>query len=179
MNSIAKLQRFAEAASANGDAFKSIYEVTLSATQEIFSLNNDYFRSFVEGCASPEGRLDGSELVSAYAQGLERASAYCRDVSEVCSKTQVALFKAGSLSADEAAKLFFAELETLYQALPMDQSQFSEMLKSAFSCASSTCEKIIDTSRQMTESSIAVVAHAAPATAGSAGTTAKAARKVA
>jgi hypothetical protein len=179
MSSIAKLQRFAEAASANGDAFKSIYDVTLAASQQIFALNNDFFQSFVAGCTVPKSSLDAHELVNTYAQGLERASAYCRDLSDICSKTQVEVFKAGSLSADEATKFFFAEIERLFQSLPMDQSPFSEMLKSVFSNAGSTCEKIIDTSRQMTESSLAVVAHAGQAAGKSAGTTVRSARKTA
>ncbi len=179
MNSIAKLQRFAEAASANGDAFKSIYDVTLAASQQIFALNNDFFQSFVEGCTVPKSSPDTHELVSMYAQGLERTSAYCRDISDICSKTQVEVFKASSLSADEAAKFFFAEIETLLQSLPVDQSPFSEMLKSAFSNAGSTCEKIIDTSRQMTESSLAVATHAVETAGKSTGPTPRSARKTA
>lgn len=179
MNSIAKLQRFAEAASANGDAFKSVYDVTLTATQQIFSLNNDFFQSCVEACTVPQSSLGMHELVDGYAQSVERASAYFRDVSEICSKTQVEVFKASTLSADEAAKFFFAEIEILFQSLPAGQSPFSEVLKSVFSNASSTCEKLIDTSRQMTESSLAVVAHAGQVAGNSASTTVKPARKTA
>lgn len=178
MNALAKLQRVAEAASTNGDAVKSIYDLTLKTTQQLFALNNDYFRSCVEGCTTPENGAGTQELMSAYAQGLERASAYFRDASDICSKAQVEIFKASSLSADEAAKFFFAEIETLLQASSADQSRYFEVLKSAFSSASSTCEKIIDTSRQMTESSLAVAVHAGPA-AGNAGTTARSARKAA
>jgi hypothetical protein len=51
------LQKFSEAAAGHGNAFKSIYEVALKATEQVFSLNTDFARSFFEAAVTHPSRL--------------------------------------------------------------------------------------------------------------------------
>ena len=52
MNVTDTLQKLSEAAAGQGNAFKSIYEVALKATEQVFSLNTDFARSFFEGAVT-------------------------------------------------------------------------------------------------------------------------------
>jgi hypothetical protein len=171
------MQKLAEAASVNGEAFKSIYDITLNASQQMLTLNNDYFRSFAEGFTVPKNGLGLSEQLSAQTQGVERASEYLREISEIFTHTQAEVFKLGSQNADEVTKILFADLEMLLKPFPVDQSTLAEVLKSALSTATTAYEKLVDTSRQITESSLKVVSGAGQAAANTAATTTKAARK--
>lgn len=177
MSSTMNLQKFAEAASANSDAFKSIYDLTLSATQQVFSLNSDLIRSFTESQAFPKNAADFREQASAQAQNFERFSEYFRNVTDIFTKTQVEVFKLGSQNAEEVAKILSADLETLFKSFPVDSSRFAEVLTSALSSATTTYEKFVDTSRQFTESSLLAATQAGQAAANSAAAPAKAIKK--
>lgn len=177
MSSTINLQKFAEAASANSDAFKSIYDVALSASQQVFSLNSDLIRSFTEGQAFPGNVADFREQATAQAQNLERFSEYFRNLTEVLTKTQVEVFKLGSQNAEEVTRILSADIETLFKSFPVDSSRLAEVLTSALSSATTTYEKFVDSSRQFTESSLLAATQAGQAAANSAATPAKAIKK--
>ncbi len=138
MNSITHLQKIAEAASANGDAFKSIYDVTLKASEQLFTLNNDFFRSLLEGSTTAKTSLEPHELFNAYAKQLERVSEYFREASDIGSQTQVEVFKVGTQSAEEVTRVFFAQMEALFKSFPADQAHFSDALKSVVNSVTTT-----------------------------------------
>jgi hypothetical protein len=117
--------------------------------------------------------------LSAQMQSAEQASEYFRKMSEIFTQTQAEVFKRGSQNADEVTKFLFADFETLLKSFPVDQSTLAEVLKSALSTATTTYSKLVDTSRQITESSLKVVSDAGQAAASTAATTTKAARKIA
>jgi hypothetical protein len=179
MTANATLQKLSEAASVNGEAFKSICGLTLNASQQMLALNSDYFQSFAEAFTVTGSGQDFSEQLSAQMQSAEQASEYFRKMSEIFTQTQAEVFKRGSQNADEVTKILFADFETLLKSFPVDQSTLAEVLKSALSTATTTYSKLVDTSRQITESSLKVVSDAGQAAASTAATTTKAARKIA
>lgn len=176
MSSTFNLQKFAEAASSNSDAFKSIYDVTLAAAQQVFSLNSDLVRSFSDGQTFCRSGLDFRDQTITQTQVLERYSEYFRDLTDILTRTQVEVFKLGSQNADEVIKILSADLDTLFKSFPADSSRYAEMLKTALSTATSTYEKFVDTSRQLTESGLLAASQAGQA-ANSASAPAKAIKK--
>ena len=100
MNVTDTLQKFSEVAAGHGDAFKSIYEVALKATEQVFSLNTDFARSFFEGAVTHQGGSNYQEQFAAQAKQLELASAYFRDISDVWVKSQVEVFTLGVCAAE-------------------------------------------------------------------------------
>jgi len=148
------LQKFSEAAAGHGNAFKSIYEVALKATEQVFSLNTDFARSFFEGAVTHQASPDYQAQLAAQCRQLESASAYFRDVSDVWVKTQVEMFTLGSANAELLSGQLAAQFEQLVNALPADPSQYSDALNSALSAAKQACEKVMDTSRQISGSAL-------------------------
>jgi len=58
MNSMTTMQKYAEVASINGNTLKSMYDLTLTASEAVFSLNTGFARSVAECVAAPAGSLD-------------------------------------------------------------------------------------------------------------------------
>jgi len=156
MNVTDTLQKFSEAAAGQGNAFKSIYEVALKATEQVFSLNTDFARSFFEGAVTYQGGSNYQEQLAAQCRQLESASAYFRDISDVWVKTQVEMFTLGSASAEALSRQLAAQFEQLVDALPADPSKYSDALNSALNAAKQACEKVMDTSRQISGSGLVV-----------------------
>lgn len=160
MNVTDTLQKFSEVAAGHGDAFKSIYEVALKATEQVFLLNTDFARSFFEGAVTHQNGMDYHEQLAAQATQLELASAYFRDVSDVWVKTQVEMFTLGSASAEVISRQLSAQFEQLVDALPADPSKYSDALNSALNAAKKACEKVMDSSRQISGSALVLAGRA-------------------
>ena len=160
MNVTDTLQKFSEAAAGQGNAFKSIYEVALKATEQVFSLNTDFARSFFEGAVTHQGGSNYQEQLAAQCRQLESASAYFRDISDVWVKTQVEMFTLGSASAEALSQQLTEQFEQLVDALPADPSKYSEALNSALNAAKKACEKVMDTSRQISGSTLVLAGRA-------------------
>jgi hypothetical protein len=173
MSSATNLQKAVETATANGAAFKSLYEISLNTVQKIYSRNSEFIRAFAEAGAYRKGGLDLRDLAGTYAQYLERSSEYFSEIGDICTTTQTELLKVGAQNAEDLAKNFIAEFEALLQQNPLDNAKFSDWLTSALSTAGTTYEKIVDTSRQITESSLTVATHLGQAAANTATKTAR------
>ena len=160
MNLTDTLQKFSEAAAGHGNAFKSIYEVALKASEQVFSLNTDFARSFFEGAVTHQGGSNYQEQFAAQAKQLELASAYFRDISDVWVKSQVEVFTLGSANAEVFARQLAAQFEQLVNVLPADPSKYSEVLNSALNAAKKACENVIDTSRQISGTTLVATGRA-------------------
>ena len=159
------LQGFAEVATINGDACKSIYGVALKATERIYSLNTDFARALIEGYAVGDTRSDYQEQLRTQLRQFERVSEYLRDVSEVFVATQAEVFSLGSANAEEVTRRLAAEVEKqCLSSASGSQTAFSDALHSALNAASSTYEKLIGTSREITQASLGVVEKTRPGT---------------
>ena len=89
------MQRLAATANSSLQAFRSMVEVMLSASERLAALNVEAARSFCAFAASQKFPVNGEELRDRLAgkgnaqdQGLEQAAAYLRNVNEVCLRTQ-------------------------------------------------------------------------------------------
>ncbi len=127
MTSMTAVQKYAEVASINGDTLKSMYDLTLTASQALFSLNTGFARSVAECVAGPAGSLDVTTQLGLQAAQLERTSVYLRDLCDIVTRTQTEVFKVGTLGAEEAAKLAQAELDVLISAWPVAHLKFLDV----------------------------------------------------
>lgn len=127
MTSMTAVQKYAEVASINGDTLKSMYDLTLTATEAMFSLNTGYARSVAECVAGPAGSLDVTAQIGLQAAQLERTSVYLRDLCDIVTRTQTEIFKVGTSGAEEAAKLAQAELDVLISAWPVAHLKFLDV----------------------------------------------------
>ena len=127
MTSMTAVQKYAEVASINGDTLKSMYDLTLTATEAVFSLNTGFARSVAECVAGPTGNLDVTAQIGLQAAQLERTSVYLRDLCDIVTRTQTEIFKVGTSGAEEAAKLAQAELDVLISAWPVAHLKFLDV----------------------------------------------------
>ena len=127
MNSMTTMQKYAEVASINGNTLKSMYDLTLTASEAVFSLNTGFSRSVAECVAAPAGSLDVTAQIGLQAAQLERTSVYLRDLCDIVTRTQTEVFKVGTLGAEEAAKLAKAELDELISAWPVANLKFLDV----------------------------------------------------
>ena len=155
MNFNETLQRFAEVAAVNGDAFKSIYGVALNTTERVYSLNTDYARSMLQRLSPGEASTDFPEQVRQQLRQFEQVGSYFRDISEIFVASQAEALTLSSANAEEFARWLAAELEKQFLEVPKGQSAYSEVLQSALNAASNTYAKFMDTSRQLTQSGLA------------------------
>ena len=127
MTSMTAVQKYAEVASINGDTLKSMYDLSLTASPALFSLNTGFARSVAECVAGPAGSLDVTAQLGLQAAQLERTSVYLRDLCDIVTRTQTEVFKVGTLGAEEAAKLAQAELDVLISAWPVAHLKFLDV----------------------------------------------------
>jgi cell division septum initiation protein DivIVA len=154
MNVTDTLQKLSEAAAGQGNAFKSIYEVALKATEQVFSLNTDFARSFFEGAVTYPAGSDYQQQLAAQCRQIESASTYFLNISDVWFKSQAEMFTLGSANAEALSQQLSEQFEHLVNALPADPSKYSEALNLALNAAKNACEKVMDTSRQISASTL-------------------------
>jgi len=179
MNSISYLQKVTEAASDNGEALKAIFDVSLNATQQLVALNGDFVRLFIAGSATPVSGQDMHAQMNACTQHIERASEYFRNMNDICIKTQTEIASVNAQRAAEVTQTLVAQIDNLFQGSPMNTSGIVEMLKSTLSNAGTACESIINTSREVAESTLTAATQALQTTANAPRTSARSARKTA
>ncbi|NMG73998.1 phasin family protein [Aromatoleum diolicum] len=178
MNSISYLQKVTEAASDNGEVVKAIFDVSLNATQQLLALNGDFMRSFATGSAT-HSTQDLHEQVGVYMQSFERASEYFRNVNEICVKTQAEIATVSAQRAAEVTQTLVAQVDNLFQGSPLKTAGIADMLKSTLNTAGTACENIINTSREVAESTMTGATQALQTSANASRTSARSARKTA
>lgn len=178
MNSIHYLQKMTEVASDNGEAAKAIFEVSLNATQQLLALNGDFVRSFATAKVSPS-TLHLHDQATVYVQNFERASEYFRNVTELCSKTQAEIATVSAQRAAEVTQALAAQVDDLFQGSPLHAAGIADALKSTLSSAGTACENIINTSREVAESTMTAATQALQSSANASRTSARSVRKTA
>ena len=178
MNSVSYVERFTEAANANGEAFRSICDTSLKSVQQLMALNGDFARSLSENGALPLNGFDLREQMSAHTQRMQRAGEYFRELNEICVKVQGEFARVGTELAAEVGKITAAQIGVLFEASPLAASGFAEVFKSSLKDAASAGERMVNTSREITESSMTAALQALQAApAESARASSRAARK--
>ena len=69
-------------------------------------------------------------------------------------------FTLGSANAEVFARQLAAQFEQLVNVLPADPSKYSEVLNSALNAAKKACENVIDTSRQISGTTLMLTGRA-------------------
>jgi len=160
MKSSDRLQDFCASAAATVDIYKSLFELALNASEQILSLNGDFHRSFIEGCAAPLTSPDFGTQLDMQSKRIEQTSEYLREFGNICTRVQSEFFKLGSSGTEELTKKLIDQMEQHFRAHPIGQSDYTEALQSVWSSARTTYEKFIDTSRGIAESSLAAATRA-------------------
>lgn len=95
MTNYPSMQRLTATANSNLQAFQSMAEIMLNASERLAALNVEAARSFCAFAASQKFPANGEELRDRLAgkgnaqdHGLEQAAEYLRNVNEVCLRTQ-------------------------------------------------------------------------------------------
>lgn len=167
MNTIDYMQKFTQAASDNGEALKSIFDLSLRATQQMVALNGDFVRTFSGAGAESANVLDFDAQVSAQAQRLERSTEYFRDMNELCINTQAEIVRQSTQRMREVMDEAAEQFASVFRADRFDGADFAEMMSANLRTAGEAFERMLNTSREVSESNLAATMTALEPAAGS------------
>ena len=154
MNAIFNLQKATEAASANGDAFKSVFDVSLKAAQDAFALNEAFLRSFASTDEAPSA-FDFERSLGAQTERMERTSAYLSEMGELCVRTQSEIGRLNAEHFEKSVRTMFAQFGNAFDPAGAAGSPVvAEMLRAYTSSAGSAFENMLGAAREITESSL-------------------------
>lgn len=165
MNTIDYMQKFTQAASDNSEAFKSIFDLSLRATQQMVALNGNFVRNFAGAAADPAKLLDFDAQVSAQAQRLERSTEYLRDMNELCINTQAEIVRQSTQRMREVMDESAEQFASVFSADRFGGSDFAELMRANFHNAGEAFERMLNASREVTESNLAATMTALQPTA--------------
>lgn len=154
MNSISYMQKATEVAAANGQVFKSMFDVTVTAMQRLATLNGDLVRSVTRDGALPTPGQDARERLHAYSVRIEEAGEYMRECNDLCIKTQTEVARLQLQRVGDVVQALTTQFEELARINPMDASGMGEAMKVMFNNSGSAYEEIANTMREAVESSL-------------------------
>ncbi|MCK9986393.1 MAG: hypothetical protein AzoDbin1_02865 [Azoarcus sp.] len=167
MNNLVNTQKLAKAANGNIEAFQSLADTILNATERLMALNIDAARSAcacVSVSAAPlvEGdmREQFSSRLAAQNKSLEQAADYFRNVNELFIQTQGEIAAFGTRQFDEAARGLGEFVEHFAHTAPAGTNDFVNAIKTAMSNASAAYESFVKTSRDVAETNLAAASNA-------------------
>ncbi|MCC4114623.1 phasin family protein [Aromatoleum toluclasticum] len=167
MNNLVSAQKLAKAANGNIEAFQSLADTILNATERLLALNIDAARSAcarVSVSAAPlvEGdmREQFASRLAAQNQSLEQAADYFRNVNELFFQTQSEIAAFGTRQFDEAARGLGEFVENFAHTAPTGTNDFVNAVKTAMSNASAAYESFVKTSRDVAETNLAAASNA-------------------
>ncbi|MBI1904915.1 MAG: hypothetical protein HYS20_01540 [Rhodocyclales bacterium] len=154
MNSISYMQKATEVAAANGQVFKSIFDVTVAAMQRLTSLNGDLVRSLTRDGALPTAGQDVRERLRTYTARIDETGEYVRECNDLCIKTQMEIARLHMQRMGDVVQALTTQFEELARINPMDTSGMGEALKVMFNNSGSAYEEMTNTMREAVESSL-------------------------
>lgn len=158
MNAIVNLQKVTEAASANGEAIKSVFDVSLKAGQEAFALNEAFLNSLVADAEAPSA-FDLERHCGLQTARMERTSAYLSEMGELCVRTQSEIARLNAEHFDKSMRTMLAQFGNVFDpANAMGSPVMAEMLRAYSSSAGSAYENLLNATREFTESSLSAAA---------------------
>lgn len=167
MNNMVNTQKLAKAANGNIEAFQSLADTILNATERLLALNIDAARNacaFVSVAAAPvaEGDLreQFSSRLAAQNKSLEQAADYFRNVNELFIQTQGEITAFGTRQFDEASRSLGEFVEHFAHTAPAGTNDFVNAVKTAMSNASAAYESFVKTSRDVAETNLAAASNA-------------------
>jgi hypothetical protein len=154
MNSISYMQKATEVAAANGQVFKSIFDVTVAAMQRLATLNGDLVRAMTKDGALPTPGQDVREQLRAYTARIDEAGEYMRECNDLCIKTQTEIARLHVQRTGDVVQAFTTQFEELARINPMDASGMGAAMKVMFNNSGSAYEEMANTMREAVESSL-------------------------
>ncbi len=179
MNSIHYMQKITEAATSNGAVFKSVFDLSLRAAQQVATRNHEFVRALAGVEADPSHRFDLDAGMDAQRQYVEHAADYFRDVSEICATTQVEITRQNAQGMSEAVERMAEQFGTLFRAGQFDGAGITEMMQESLRSVGAAYERMLGTSLEFTQSRNALGTPELRPVAGAAGKAPRAARKAA
>lgn len=148
------IQKASDAAAVNRNALTSMLDISLGATQKLLELNGEFVLSLARSDGAMKGDFDFNNPVGLQAQRLERTTEYLRDLNDICLSAQSEIAKLNTQQAENLMQVITTQLDAFAKTDPRNTAAFSEMLKTAFSKTETTYEEMINTTRELTESSL-------------------------
>lgn len=152
------MQRASEVANANGEAIKSMFEVSLKAAQQLGELNGDLVKSFATTARNVGVSGDINASMQAQAKMFERSSEYFRDLTDVFTNTVPEI---GRLNAERMNAVMDMMAEQTQQLSSTKQNGVPDMaalMKSSFFDPTAAYERMFNMTREILDSSLNAVA---------------------
>lgn len=184
MNAFAPAQTLTSATQGNIQAFQSLAEIVLGATEQALAINLDAARKLCTGLAAAaeplaindvQGQL--TERINAQSRAFEQSAAYVRNLAELSLRVQNDLAGFGTERFAEATRSFCELCDKLAHAAPQGSNEFLAAMKQVVTQSSAAYETFVRTSREAAESTLAAASNSFPAVAANSAPTAKASRK--
>lgn len=186
MNAFVSVQTLASTTHGNIQAFQSLAEIMLGATEQALAINLDTARKLCSGLSAAAEPLAHSDVqgqfaapINAQTQAFEQTAAYVRNLAELSLRVQNDLAGFGTERFAEATRGFCELCDKLAHAAPQGSGDFLAAMKQVITQSSAAYETLVRTSREAAESTLAAASKSFPAVAANSASTAKASRKTA
>lgn len=163
MTSFNALDKITEVATANGNALKSAVEIGLNATEQLFALQLNTFRSLSAGSAPATGGNPFEQMAAQFkvpTQALEQMTDYFRGVSEILVRTQAEFARLHGERFNETIESFKQMLDGIAKSGPSGSAEIVSQMKTALSSVTEAYENIIRTTQEATETQLAAASSA-------------------
>lgn len=158
MISITPIQeQLSEVANTNGDAIKTILDVTLNTSEQLIALNLNLARSCNANAVAPvEGDLR-DQMTAQFkspARVLELFTDYLRNVSGICVRAQSEIARIDAERVSDVTKSVKSLLDGVAKSSPKGSVEVIDQIKSALTNASEAYENMVRTASEIAESNL-------------------------
>lgn len=158
MSSITPIQeKLSEVATTNGNAIKTILDVTLNTSEQLIALNLNLARSCSASAVPPvEGDLRDqmTAQLNSPARALEIFTDYLRNASGICVRAQSEIARIDAERVNKLTQSVNALLEGAAKSSPKGSVEVIDQIKSAMTNACETYENMIRTASEIAESNL-------------------------
>lgn len=186
MNAYVSAQTLASATHGNMQAFQSLAEIMLGATEQALAINLEAARKLCNGISAVAEPLAVNDLqsqftarINAQSRAFEQTTAYMRDLAELTLRLQNELAGFGTDRLAEATRDFCELCDKLAHTAPQGSNDFLAAMKEVVTQSSAAYESLLRTSREAAESTLAAASSSFPAVPANSAATAKGNRKTA
>ncbi|ANQ85910.1 phasin family protein [Azoarcus olearius] len=162
MSSYFSLQKLTDAANANGNALKSAFDIGLDASERFVALNFATLRSLSAGY-KPLGEDVFEQFSGQFktpVQGIEQATDYLRNVSDIYVKAQADIARLNSERLNGVSQQVNELLDDVARTGPAGTAEVVGKVKTALNSVTEAYENILRTTREATEHQFAAASNA-------------------
>lgn len=158
MSSITPIQeKLSEVANTNGDAIKTILDVTLNTSEQLMALNLNLARSCNANAVTPvdgDFRDQVNAQLKSPARALELFTDYMRNVGGICVRAQSEIARIDAERVSDVTKSVKSLLDGFAKSSPKGSVEVIDQIKSALTHASEAYENMIRTTSDIVESNL-------------------------